>query len=218
MKPTIASVHRLLETAKADPVNQGWITHGYCVGDSAGKIATAINHHSHTNLDPEKITALGYLHDIGKTGGNFNFLGHILGDYALLKRQNFPAEYCNICLTHSFLTNDPNLVLSTTLFAPDELPDPTYLKTFSDIITDGDLEHFFAKFFAEHPFSLSEKIISLCDLMCLYEPLTLEKRLIDIISRHGACATTQSFINTAFALQDELEELTGCNLYDLIRQ
>ncbi|MDO4963861.1 MAG: HD domain-containing protein, partial [bacterium] len=67
-------------------------------GYAAGKIAKALN------LDVEKATTLGLIHDIGKSTDDF--CKHVTDGYNLLKDEGYDIEYCNICLTHSYLNND----------------------------------------------------------------------------------------------------------------
>jgi len=52
--------------------------------------------------------------------------------------------------------------------------------------------------------------------MCLYGPLTLEARIVDIISRHGTGDSTQAFILAALDLKKELETLAGDDLAIII--
>lgn len=80
-----------------------------CVGYAAGKIAKALN------LDEEKAKTLGYIHDIGKS---IKFKGHVMEGYNYLKKLGYDDEYCNVCLTHSYLNNDVNC----TQGEPDNIP------------------------------------------------------------------------------------------------
>lgn len=45
--------------------------------------------------------------------------------------------------------------------------------------------------------------------------MTLEKRLIDLISRYGAYENTQYHIREVQKLKREIDELLGCSVYSL---
>ena len=61
MRLTVEKAKELLDRAKPEPLNAGWIRHSMSVGDTAAVIAEAL----HLD-DPERARALGYVHDIGK--------------------------------------------------------------------------------------------------------------------------------------------------------
>lgn len=140
-------------------------------------------------LDEEKAKALGYIHDIGK---RIQFNGHVMKGYEYLKELGYDQEYCNIALTHSYLNND----VCCTAGLPDDIP-------------------FRTEFIKNHKYTMYDKIINLCDLMCMQKTVTLEKRLIDIISRKGVCKNTEYHIKEALKLKKYFDDLLGCNLYDL---
>lgn len=70
MNLTSKQAIELLESAKGKTESDGWIYHSICVGNTAGKIAEALNKNGY-ELDVEKATTLGYIHDIGKMVGPF---------------------------------------------------------------------------------------------------------------------------------------------------
>ena len=98
MKLTSEKALEMLETSKGKTSHDGWIYHSICVGNTASTIAKALK------LDEEKAKALGYIHDIGKLVGPFR--NHVMNGYNYLKELGYDEEYCNICLTHSYLNND----------------------------------------------------------------------------------------------------------------
>ena len=165
--------------------NDNWINHSICVGNSAGKIAKAMG------LDENKAKTLGFLHDIGKGVGPFK--DHIMNGYNYLKSLGVDDEICNVCLTHSYLNND---VLCTAGGVPDDIP-------------------FRTEFIKNHVYTIYEKIINLCDLMCTAKVLTVEKRLIDIILRRGVFENTMYHIQETFKLKSFIDEKLGFNVYDL---
>lgn len=190
MKLTSQEAKKILEKARNKTQSDGWIDHSICVGNCARTIAQALNKKNY-NLDIDKITTLGYIHDIGKMVGQFN--NHIINGYEYLKKLGYDEEYYNICLTHSYLNNDVNC---TAGGLPDDIP-------------------FRTDFIKNHNYTLYEKIINLCDLMCIKRVCTIDKRLIDLIIRKGTYSNTQYHIKETYKLKVYFDNLLGYNLYDL---
>ena len=71
------------------------------------------------------------------------------------------------------------------------------------------------KYVAEHKYNIYERIINICDLMCSNKILSVEKRLIDLIIRHGSYETTQYHVKETIKLKKYFDSLLGYNLYDL---
>lgn len=65
MKLTVEKAREMLEEARGKIPDDHWINHSICVGNSAGKIAEKLN------LDVDYAKTLGYIHDIGKSVGEF---------------------------------------------------------------------------------------------------------------------------------------------------
>lgn len=192
MQLTSEEAKKLLEKARNITKNQTWINHSICVGNTAGKIAEALNKKGF-DLDIDKVIALGYIHDIGKMVGDERT--HVINGYEYMKEQGYDEEYCNICLTHSYLNNDIGCTAGG--------------------IQDPNDNPFETEFIKNHQYTLYEKIINLCDLMCTPKVYTIEKRLIDIMLRGGAYSNTQYHIKEAYKLKDYFDNLLGYNLYDL---
>ena len=190
MKLTSNEALKMLEETRKDFENQGWIDHSILVGNNAGKIAEALNEKG-IKLDVDKAITLGYIHDIGKKIGDFN--GHVINGYNYLKELGYDDEYCNVCLTHSYLNND---VMCTASGIPRDIP-------------------FRTEFIKKHKYTVYEKIINICDLMCTTKVLTIDKRLIDIMIRRGAYSNTQYHIKETYKLKEYFDNLLGYNLYDL---
>lgn len=185
MKLTSSEALKLLEEAEKLTSDLGWIKHSKCVGETAEIIAKKLN------LDAEKAKTLGYIHDIGKRTGEFK--NHVMNGYNYLKELGYDDEYCNICLTHSYLNND-------------------YMCTAGGIPTDIP---FRTEFIKTHEYTIYEKIINLCDLMCTSVVNTIDKRLIDILIRRGAYENTQYHVKETYKLKKYFDDLLGYNLYDL---
>ncbi len=194
MKLTSKEARELLELERQKAKDDRWIEHCLCVGDSAGKIAKALNEKGY-NVDVDKAIALGYVHDIGKYNGKDH--DHAMSGYQYLKDKGYDDDYCNICLTHSYLNND---IICTAGGIPNPNENP-----------------FLTDFIKNHVYTLEEKIINLCDLMCPHggKVFTVDKRLIDLILRKGAYSNTQYHVKETYNLKKYFDDLLGYNLYDL---
>ena len=194
MKITSKEARSLLEIERKTSQDDRWIEHCLSVGDSAGKIAKALNENGY-NVDIDKTITLGYLHDIGKYNGESH--GHVMRGYNYLKDKGYDEEYCDICLTHSYLNND-------------------IICTAGGVLKPKD-NSFLTEFIKKHEYSIEEKIINLCDLMCPQggKIYTIDKRLIDLIIRKGAYSNTQYHIKETYKLKEYFDKLLGYNLYDL---
>ena len=185
MKLTVEKAREMLEEARKETSDDHWVNHSICVGDSAGKIAEKLN------LDVDYAKTLGYIHDIGKAVGEFK--EHVINGYKYLKELGYDDEYANVCLTHSYLNNDVNCVAGGI---PKNIP-------------------FRTEFIKNHEYTIYEKIINLCDLMCTDTIMTIDKRLIDLIIRKGVYENTQYHIKETYKLKQYIDEQLGFNLYDL---
>lgn len=76
MKLTVEKAREMLEDARGKKPSDKWIDHSICVGDSAGKIAEKLN------LDVDYAKTLGYIHDIGKSVGEFK--DHVMNGYTTI--------------------------------------------------------------------------------------------------------------------------------------
>lgn len=194
MKLTSDEARNILENFRGKTESDRWIEHCICVGNTAGKIAKALTEKDY-NVDVDKAIAIGYVHDIGK----YNTIpqSHEIKGYEYLKEQGYDEEFCNICLTHSFLNNDI-ICVAGGVPNPNENP-------------------FLTDFIKNHVYTIEEKIVNLCDLMCPQggKVFTIDKRLIDIMIRHGAYENTQYHIKETYRLKAYFDDLLGYNLYDL---
>ena len=74
---------------------------------------------------------------------------------------------------------------------------------------------FRTEFIKKHQYTIYEKIINLCDLMCTRERMLLEQRIVEIMLRRGCHENTVYHIKEAQKLKSEIEELLGCSVYSL---
>ena len=185
MKLTSEKALEMLNDAKGKTITDLWITHSICVANTASIIAKELN------LDVDYAKTLGYIHDYGKAIGDFS--KHDINGFNYLKDLGYDEEYYSICLTHGYLNND---VMCTAGGIPEDIPFRTeYIKT--------------------HEYSIYEKLICLCDLMCTQEVIGIDKRLIDIIIRYGAYSNTQYQVMETYKLKEYFDNLLGYNLYKL---
>jgi len=194
MKLTANQALQLIENFRGKNENDRWIDHCVSVGNTAGKIAGALKDKSY-NIDVDKTIALGYVHDIGKYTDKTH--KHDIKGYEYLIGKGYDEDYCNICLTHSYLNND---ITCTAGGVPDITENP-----------------FLTNFVKNHEYTIEEKIINLCDLMCPPggKVFTVDKRLIDLILRREAHSNTQYHVKETYKLKEYFDDLLGYNLYDL---
>lgn len=194
MKLTSKEAKEILENYRGKTESDMWIDHCICVGNTAGKIAKALDEKGY-NIDVDKAITLGYVHDIGKYNGKSH--RHVMRGYKYMKEKGYDEDYCNICLTHSYLNND---IICTAGGVPNPNENP-----------------FLTDFIKNHEYTMEEKIINLCDLMCPQggKVFTIDKRLIDIMIRRGAHTNTQYHIEETYKLKSYFDDLLGYNLYNL---
>ena len=191
MKLTSNEALKLLDNSRGLAEDDNWITHCICVGNSAGKIAQKLN------LDEDFAKTIGYIHDIGKRDGYDHKIKHEIRGYDYILKLGYDKEYASICITHSFLNNDINCVAGG-------VPNKDIYKY-----------DFMKEYVGNHEYTIYEKIVNLCDLMCKYNNMTLEKRIIEIMLRRGCHENTVYHINEAQKLKREIDNLLGCSVYEL---
>ncbi len=194
MKLTSEEAKKLLEIERKRAKDNRWIDHCLAVGNNAGRLAKALKEKG-MDIDVDKTITLGYLHDIGKYNGESH--GHVMRGYEYLKEKGYDDEFCNICLTHSYLNND---IVCTAGGVPNPEDNP-----------------FLTNFIKTHEYTIEEKLINLFDLMCPQSSkvFTVDKRLIDIMIRRGAYSNTQYHVKETYKLKEYFDNLLGFDLYDL---
>ena len=194
MKLTSEEAKKLLEIERKRAKDDRWIDHCLAVGNNAGRLAKALKEKG-MDIDVDKTITLGYLHDIGKYKGEPH--GHVMRGYEYLKEKGYDEEFCNICLTHSYLNND---IVCTAGGVPNPEDNP-----------------FLTNFIKTHEYTIEEKLINLFDLMCPQSSnvFTVDKRLIDIMIRRGAYSNTQYHVKETYKLKEYFDNLLGFDLYDL---
>lgn len=149
--------------AWAEEKNPGpWGDHVRTAARAAETIARAA---AGPALDPERAYLSGLLHDIGRYEG-VTGLRHTYAGYALLMQKGEP-ELARICLTHSF-------------------PIP-YVEAFAGGMEDCTPEETeVIRAALAEPMDDYDRLIQLCDSLSLPQGVCLlEKRLMDVVMRHG---------------------------------
>jgi len=147
-------------------------------------------------LDPHRAYVSGLLHDIGRYEG-VRDLHHVYAGYDLMTRKGYTGV-AEICLSHSFVVQNIN----------------AYSGKHSDC-TKEELE-VLAQYLSGAIYNDYDKLIQLCDAMCLPEGVCLiEVRLMDVARRHGLNSFTPQEWESIFMLKDYFDARCGMNLYDL---
>ena len=170
-----------------------WVEHCRAVGRAAETIAQKCG------LDADRAYISGLLHDIGyysyRDGKGDK--DHIFAGYELMMKKGCEG-IARICLSHSFNIQDIEAFASS------------YIKC-----TDEEMA-FIVKFLAETVYDDYDKLIQLCDSLCLPQgAVILEKRLVDVVMRHGFRDLTLKKWAMWFSLKDYFDKLCGMNIYNL---
>ena len=168
-----------------------WVTHSIQTAKAARRIAAA-----HPELDPESAYILGLLHDIGRAKGIAG-MRHIIDGYNFMTAEGYP-DAARICLTHSYPI--PNVMAGTSPW-------------------DGSTgeRKFLAAFLAEITYTPYDRLIQLCDAICLPSgPVLMEKRMVDVTLRYGANDFTTRKWQAFFVIKEDFENSIGGSIYDLL--
>lgn len=168
-----------------------WVEHSIQVGQAAQQLAAA-----HPDLAPEKAYVFGLLHDIGRREG-VSDMRHTLDGYNFLMSEGYP-EAARICLTHSYPIKDVGARSGKWDGTAEE-------------------EAFVAQFLAKIKYTPYDRLIQLCDAVCLPSgPVLMEKRLLDVTLRHGFNDFTLRKWQAFFDIQKEFEAAIGGSIYSLL--
>lgn len=165
-----------------------WLDHSHGVARAAEKIAEACG------MDAERAWMSGALHDIGRYEGAYG-IRHIFAGNRLLKERGEP-ELARICLTHSF----PYPVPEAYMGARDATPEDE--KMLMGIL--------------KTPMDDYDRLIQLCDSLSWGDGVCLmEKRIIDVIRRHGITPVQTEAIKARFAILEDFQTRIGRSVYAL---
>ena len=190
MKLTSKQAYELLISGLDNPETILYVPHSRQVGNLSGLIAKEIG------KDDDYARTLGYLHDIGR---KINCDNHIYAGYKYLMDEGY-EDYAHICLTHSFLNNDMECICASLLPA------------------DSEGYSIVKEFVENRKNTVYDKIVQLCDLLCLHTGgTTLENRIRDVEVRRGTHYKSKYHYETALAQKREIEDLLGHSVYDLYK-
>lgn len=177
---------------EANDMNPGpWVDHTRQVAETGWIIA---NHHP--DLDPESAFVLGLLHDIGRREGIFG-MRHITDGYKFLLNEGYP-DAARICLTHSY-------------------PIPYVMAGASSWDGTQSEKVFVSNFLAKEPYSSYDKLIQLCDSICLPSgPVLMEKRMVDVALRYGFNEFTIQKWKAFFHKLKEFENAIDGSIYAIL--
>ncbi len=180
--------------AEAESLNPGtWVQHSIFVAQAAQAIAS---YHPNPNLDPDKAFILGYLHDIGRREGVTD-MRHVIDGYSFLQSEGYD-DAARICLTHSFPIKDVHSVAGKWDCTAGELQ---FVKDYIDRIE----------------LTTYDRLIQLCDALALPSGFTvMEKRLVDVVLRHGTNDYTVLRWKAYLATQEEFEKAIGRSVYSVL--
>jgi hypothetical protein len=188
--PTLQQAEEML--CEAQRKNPGpWVDHSRYTARAAERIAAA-----HPHLDPSAAYILGLLHDIGRREG-VTAMRHTLDGYHYLNSMGFDAA-AQICMTHSLPIRDVSAGAGAWDCSDEELD-------------------FVKQFIAGAEYTLYDALIQLCDSLALPTGCCLiEKRLVDVVLRHGFNGCTIEKWKAFLRIQEEFDQAIGRSIYTLL--
>ncbi len=189
--PTLEEARLLLE--EGSKLNPGpWIEHCINAGRAAELIAEQCE-----GLDPEIALVLGMLHDIGVRYG-VTYMKHTLLGYNFAMEKGYPL-LARICLTHSFNIND----IRCSFGRWDKCSDEEY-SFVKDYISNIEYDDY-------------DRLIQLCDALALPEGYCLmEKRMVDVVLRHGVHEFIIPKWKAVFETKEYFEKKMGRSIYSVL--
>ena len=177
----------------ADSLNPGkWVDHSRNAARAAEKIAAGCG------MDGNAAYILGLLHDIGRYEG-VTGLRHVYSGCRLMLEKGF-HWVARVCVSHSFVDGKFDAYLGTIDCSAEE---QEYLK---DQLREMEFDDY-------------DKLIQLCDSICLPEGICiLEKRLIDVNRRYGVNESTVKKWEIYFGIKDYFDKKCGKNIYNYFYQ
>ena len=177
---------------EAEQLNPGpWISHSNYVAQAAQNIAACC-----PLLNAEKAYLLGLLHDIGRRYGKTE-MRHSLDGYRYCCENGFPAVG-KICMTHSFPNHDIREAFGKWNCTKEEY-------------------QFVADYVQSTEYDDYDKLIQLCDALALPSGFCLmEKRMVDVVLRHGINEYIVPKWAATFAIKGYFESCIKKSIYDVL--
>ncbi len=188
--PTIEQAEALL--VKAQELNLGvWVDHSRVAGNCARAIANAC-----PDLDPDSSYVMALLHDIGRRFGVTD-MRHIIDGYQFLQELGF-TDAARICLTHSFSYQDIAAYSGKNDCTPEETA-------------------FIIDYLATCQYDDYDRLVQLCDVLAYPTgSVYIEKRLVDVVLRHGFNDLTLEKWKAFLALKGYFDEMADTDIYRLV--
>jgi len=188
--PTLYQTKQYL--ADAENHNPGpWVAHSINVATAAQSIAQLI-----PNLDPACAYILGCLHDIGRREG-VTGMRHVIDGYTFLRDEGY-KDAAQISLTHSF-------------------PCKTAKEGFGIWDCSDDEYAFVEEYLQSVEYTAYDRLLQLCDAIALPEGICLlEKRLVDVVLRHGVHEYVVQKWQTLIDIQHQFEQEIGSSIYKIL--
>lgn len=187
MEQTVQSAREFLSWAEA--LNPGpWVAHSRGVARAARAIGEACR------MDAQACYIAGLMHDLGRFEG-VRGLHHAVAGHEVMLRAGW-ADVARICLTHSF-----------------PLPKISCYMGVQDVSEE---ERALVERALERPMDDLDRLIQLCDALAWGEGVCLiEKRLVDVVLRHGAPPDLREKWRALFDIRAQFERRLGHSLYAL---
>jgi len=173
-----------------------WAQHCKIVATAAEAIAAK------SGLDADRAYISGLFHDIGYHGyeNGRGRSSHLFLGYELLMKNGYEA-LAGICLSHSFPYQDIREYFGKDL---------TYC-------SEEEMAAL-ATFLTKTVYDDYDKLIQLCDCLGTAQGIcTLEKRMVNVVMRHGFNNLTTKKWEATFALKDYFDKKCGEDIYNLFR-
>ena len=168
-----------------------WEQHSLASADNARRIAEKV-----PGMDPEKAYVMGLLHDIGRRVG-ITGMRHGYDGYTYLMEIGQP-EIAPVCLSHSYPIKDADMFCG------------------KHDCTEAEKDEIRC-FLQKREYDDYDLLIQLCDAISLPSgACIMEKRLVDVVLRHGIAAHSTQKWRRLFEIKKYFDDLCACNIYTLL--
>lgn len=176
---------------EAELLNPGpWIEHSLYVGQAAQLIA------ENCGMNGEVALALGMLHDIGRQYG-VSSMKHIIDGYKFASEKGY-YKLAKVCLTHSFTYKDIEVNSGKWDCSEKEY---NFVKGYIEVVEYDDYD----------------RLIQLCDALALPTGFCLlEKRIVDVVLRHGIQKDIPLKWKSTFEIKKYFEDKMGKSIYSIL--
>lgn len=188
--PSVKEAKDLLK--EAEKMNPGkWVQHSIHAAEAAQSIAKNC-----PGMDSDKAFVVGLLHDIGRRFGVTD-MRHTLDGYNFCMSKGYDAA-AKICITHSFICKHMK-------------------NTFEGWDCSTEEYNLVEKYIESIEYDDYDKLIQLCDALALPEGYVLmEKRMVDVVMRHGIHEGILPKWKATFETKKYFEKKMGKSIYSVL--